>query len=188
MNTVVKNVLVMLTGLALATGCAPKVRDLQPSGFLSTYADLRPTQAKDFAQYQYINNDVDFSAYKKIIVDPLVFYMEEDKVKKAIQSNELEKLADDYNGALTNALSDGYPIITRPGPGVMRLRFAITDLVRTDSGFTYIITAEAEILDSQTNERLAAAVDTQESLKVKEMLNKWARRFRLALDRLSGKK
>ena len=76
-----------------------------------------------------------------------------------------------------------YPVVTKPGDGVLRLRFAITNVVVTPKSTSLFsreasanadpiqaaagerislrsATAEAELVDSVSGERLAAAIQT----------------------------
>jgi hypothetical protein len=125
---------------------------------------------------------------------------------------------------MLEALEGRYPLVDKPGPDVLRLRIAITDMVpsKTDvftmttaivptdvetrvktgvtGGFPSIGQAsmEVELLDSQTNERLAAAIDTKATKKFGVMVDKWehvedafrfwAKRLRLFLDVAHGRK
>jgi len=121
---------------------------------------------------------------------------------------------------MIDALDDVYPIVDQPGPGVLRIRCALTDLKPGKPGLNAVTTVlpiglalsftkkavtgahtnvgqaalEAELLDSQTNERLAAVIDRQAGKKiqvakgitkwghVKEAFKFWAERLRFVLD------
>jgi hypothetical protein len=123
------------------------------------------------------------------------------------------------------ALSDVYTITDKAGKGTMRLRLAVTDLVNSKpvagtvttvissiaaEGSTkkevkaYIdtksISIEAELLDSLTDERLAAVIDQKVAQKhklgksaqkwgqAKEMFTQWTETFRRRMYRLSHKR
>ena len=118
-------------------------------------------------------------------------------------------------------LDGPFDIVNEPGPGVLRLRVAITEakgarvvgktvttvvpqlrLLTTIAGvatdtqvFVGKVTIEAEVTDSMTNERLAAAVDERAGTKalrslggqwkdVKNAFDYWADRIRARLTEL----
>ena len=213
-------VLFGLTGFLI--GCQSK--NVKHSGFLTDYAKLQPGP-KDGADWRYIKSGVDFRRYDKLMVDHIVFYFKEDSKYKGIHPEELQELADAFHQALTEALKGAYPIVEDPGPDVLRLRAAITDLKTSNPGLntvTSIIpvglaishikkgmtgthanvgaaTIEAELLDSQTNTRLAMAVDEKagEKYKIISGMDKWghakgafefwAQRIRKWLDEVHGR-
>ncbi len=189
--------LLVLCGFVIA-GC--KSQNVNHSGFLGDYALLQPGPA-DGADWRYIKPEVDFSRYDKVMVDHVVFYFKKDAKYQGIHPEELQELADAFHQALTDALKGAYPIVENPGPDVLRLRAAITDLKPSNPGLntvTSIIpvglaishikkgvtgthanvgaaTIEAEVLDSATNTRLALAVDRKagEKYKVISGMDKW---------------
>lgn len=134
---------------------------------------------------RYVKKDVDFSKYKKIMMDEVVFYFDREADYKGIQPSEINTLNESFNKAFIAELAESYPFTDKPGPDVMRVRVAITDIEPSSpvSGtMTTIIpvglavslmkkgvtgeyagigsaSMEAEFLDSITNERIGAAMD-----------------------------
>ena len=205
--------------LAMTTGCATKKAVY--SGFLENYPYFEQGP-KGGADLVYLKKDVDFSSYDKVMMDHVVFYFSEDAKYKGIHADELKELADTFHKAFAEALANGYSLVDKPGPGVLRIRTAITDLVPSNPGLSGVTTVipiglaisaikstaggghtgvgeasiEVEFLDSMTNERIAAAVDTRPGDKL-EGLTKWgaakgafefwAERLRTWLDQIHGK-
>ena len=224
MKTLFKIFLALIIGftLTLPMGCGQKK---SPSGFLQDYSYLKPGPTGG-ADMVYIKEGVDFSVYNKVMIDQVVFYFSEDAQYKGIDPNELKELSDAFHKAFVDELSDGYTIVAEPGPDVLRIRTAITDLVPSKPALNTITTiipvglaisavkrvatgthtfvgqasAEMEILDSQTHELLAAAVDEKSGKKyqviegmqkwghVKDAFTFWAKRLRSRLDDLQGGK
>lgn len=182
-----------------AAGCATRqTGKAQPSGFLGDYSQLTPG-GKGEAQLRYIRPDVDWKKYTAVLIDiPLVYAGSE---TTSLTERDQRKLTDSLHEALVEALEKDYQIVEEPGPGVLRIRTAITEAqgaklamnavtgivpqlrlltmiggMATDtSTFVGKCSAEAEILDSVTGERLAAGVDQRAGTKdPKNMLNKWA--------------
>jgi hypothetical protein len=171
-------------GLALAACAATEqTRDLRYSGFLKNYAQLSPGQ-RGQAMLVYVNPDADFSAYDKIIIDPVTVWRTMGSNIPSLTPGETEQLASYLYWATRKRLENDYEIVKRPGRGVLRLRLAITEAKGSNvtmdviskvsplpivTGVTKLATGtrafvgeagvEAEILDSLSHHRLAAAMD-----------------------------
>ncbi|UCD56892.1 MAG: DUF3313 domain-containing protein [Candidatus Hydrogenedentota bacterium] len=207
----------VLLACVLGAGCAssPKV---ERSGFLSDYSGLEPGP-KGGAEMAYVKSGIDWSSYDSVLIEPVVVWYSPNADYQGIHPRELVELADYFEQALVENLEDKYAIVGRPGPGVLRVRVAITNVEPSNptmdtvsavvpqmrlvsaakKGVTgthmYVGEAsmEAEIYDSQTNERLAAAIDTRAGEKeifdekdkwadAREAMDSWAERLRQRLD------
>jgi hypothetical protein len=171
----------VLFGLChLSTGCAAAGK---PSGFLDDYKGFVP--GPDGIDLVWRKPGLDLGSYDKVLIERAVVYLDKDSQQRAIDPTELKQLADYFEQALIAALKGGYTIVAEPGPGVLRVRTAITNLKAGSPvvhGTTTIIpvglvvsgvkaavtgthlgvgeaTIEAEFLDGATGERLAAALD-----------------------------
>ncbi len=58
----------------------------------------------------------------------MVFYFKEDSEYKGIHPDEIQELTEAFNEAFIDALNDADPFTDTPGPDVMRVRIAVTDL------------------------------------------------------------
>jgi hypothetical protein len=154
------------------------------SGFLVDYSQLKPGPEGGVAKV-YKKEDADFKKYKKIMLDHVVFYLKEESAHKGIDPVELAELSQQFHKAAVEELDIAYPLVGKPGPDVMRVRVAITDLELPEkskdavntvlpAGFVVStvksgaagkdagvgeISMEFEILDSVTSQRIAAGVD-----------------------------
>ena len=192
-------VLMVILAFAMTTGCAT---DSGPhaTGFLRDYSNLGK-DPDDFAKRVYIRKDVAFGAYEKIMIDHVTFFLREDAEYKGIQADEMTELAQHFHTAVVKALAGAYTFTDKPGPTTMRVRIAITGLVPGKSAAGTVTTVipvglaastikkvatgshigmggasfEAELLDSQTNEVLAAVLDdkTGKKYKVGKTFTKW---------------
>jgi hypothetical protein len=175
-----------LTGLlaiALA-GCAVTEKSqpsaVQQTGFLKDYSQLQPGD-KDQASLIYSNPNARWSKYSKVMLDPVTLVSPEGKISPEDEA----RLSKYYHDKLAEELSKDFTLVDRPGPDVMRIRVALTDAEAATSGartvsvvipqarllnagydaatgnyaFVGSAQSEAEVLDSTTGERLAAAVD-----------------------------
>jgi hypothetical protein len=214
--------LVLILACVFGTGCASS--GAKASGFMKDYSMLQPGE-KDEAALVYVKDGVDWNSYTAVMIDPVTVWYDSDADYQGIHPRDLVRLGDYFEQAMLKNLQDGYKIVARPGPGVLRIRAAITDVVpsnptmdtvtgilpqaRAVSAVARVTTgsdlyvgqaaAEAELLDSQTGERLAAAVDRKAGTKglieiekdplkdAKNAIDWWAKRVRERLDDLYGK-
>ncbi|MCC6766575.1 MAG: DUF3313 domain-containing protein [Deltaproteobacteria bacterium] len=202
----------VIMGAALAGCAAGQAGKARPSGFLGDYAQLREG-GEGQALLVYVDPSVRFSTYRKMIIDPVTIWR--DAGTKDIPPDEAQDLIDDLDDVLRMTLDDDYQLVKEPGPDVLRLRVAITEAegswrvvdgrlgdeldedlraVKTkepsDATKSFVGKAgvEAEILDSTSGKRLAAAIDRRVGARtLKPEKNAWSdveRAFRYWADRL----
>jgi hypothetical protein len=200
----------------LTMGCARQQHKY--SGFLENYPEFGQGR-EGGVDLLYLKEGVDFKKYYSVMLDHVVFYFEEDSQYKGIHADEMKELADAFHYAVADALNPYFGLVEKPGPNVMRIRMAVTGLKPSKPGLSAVTTItpvglaismiksgaggghtgvgsasmEAEILDSETNERIAAAIDTKPGGKT-EGLSKWGavegafkfwgKRLRLWLDEI----
>jgi len=136
------------------------------------------------------------------MLDHVVFFFSDESKYKGVHVDVMKELAEAFHTAVAEALGDAYPLVDKPGPDVMRIRIAITDVVASKPGLNLITTAmpggfgvkavtkaatgshsfigntamEAEILDSLTNMQIAMAMDSRgkgDKIRITEGLTKW---------------
>lgn len=182
--------LVLVTGLALAGCAAGGMKDVKESGFLNDYSQLKPG-GKDQAALVYIKPNFNFKPYDKIMFDRVEVVLSDQAESKVIDPALLKEMTDYYQKALLDAVKGGYQVVDQPGPDVLRVRTAITEVkpskpvadtmstilpigwvvagatkVASDDNMgTGEASSEMEVLDSKTGERLAAAVDRRQGGK-----------------------
>ena len=191
----------LVVGVVIAfalNGCAASsVKDVDASGFLSNYKQLSPG-GEGQAVFKYINPETNFKLYDKIMFDRVAVVLSHEEQYKVVDPGQLKELTDYFQNALFDAVKGGYDIVDQPGPGVLRVRFAITGVKPSKpvanplstvlpvgwvvAGATKVASdenvgtgeaaAEMEVLDSLTGERLAAAVDRRQGGK-KAFSGKW---------------
>jgi predicted small secreted protein len=188
--------------LALAAftlaGCqTTQGRDAKPSGFLGDYSQLREGQG-DEALLVYVDQAANWSQYRKIRLDPITVYANDDLAD--VPPEQLQTLVNLLDARVREELKADYEFTDATGPDVLRMRIAITeaagskvvlDILSTivpagrviaeskqfiagTGTFTGRAGVEAEILDSTTGERLFAAVDRRVGRKsVGGVFSKW---------------
>jgi hypothetical protein len=202
MKIILKLLAIVVIGIPLCatTGCttAPKVTT---SGFLSDYSVLSKDDPLGFSDRLYVNSNFDHKAYDKFMMDEVVFFISEDAAYKGVPASDLTEISKHFYEAIIREMSTKYTHTDIPGPGVIRFRFAITDLVPTEPISSTVSTIvpvglvvsagsravagahigmggasfEAEAHDSESNELLAAAIDaeTGKKYKVSKSFTKW---------------
>jgi hypothetical protein len=209
MKTAVRNVMALIMGLVLmgffiscaSTGTQPKetVAGEPKTGFLHGYYEkLEPGKAEGDPEIMWIKPGIDYTKYQKVMVDYVIFALAEDSEYKGIDANEMKKIGDGASQALVNALKDKMPVVSEPGPDVLRIRTAIIDLKQSSPVLSAVTTvvpvglginvvkkgatdswtgsgasaAEMMVLDSMTNEVLAAGED-QMTAEFEDRFTKW---------------
>ncbi len=217
-----KRILLSIMGLIIAVtaGCGQK--EVKYSGFLGNYPTFQPGP-EGGVNLLYVKKGIDFSRYNKLMFDQVVFYLKDDAKYKGIQPEEMKELADAFHLTAAKALEGAYPIVGEAGADVLRVRVAITDIEPSNpvaSGITTVMpvglvlstikkgvtgkhtgvggaSMEVEFLDSLTNERVAAAIDTRQGSKLsgltkfgsaKEAFEFWSARLKAFLDKAHGRK
>jgi hypothetical protein len=203
MRSVLKNFTIMVIGLFLLAGTAPAKE--QYSGFLVDYSQLQPGPKGGVARV-YRKQGVDYKKYSRIMMDHVVFYFKDDAKEKGIDPLEMAELSHKFHKEVTAALQGAYPLVEEPGPDVMRVRVAITDLELPRRNLKSLmagkgpgvgeISMEFEFLDSASGERIVAGVDRRTGTRLESLhrfstaedaFKFWAQRLRLRLDEAHGR-
>ena len=191
----------LLIAVFLLGGCAAvSMDDVEESGFLVDYSQLTPG-GEDRAALTYVDPDVDFKKYDSLMFDRVSVWLSPEAENRDVDPAVFKKMSDYFLNALVKAVEDGYTVVDQPGPNVIRVRAAITDVepsdpvakaISVDNIGTGGAEAEIELLDSMSSERLAAAVDSRRGGKPAsravwedtiDAFDYWAGRFRERLDK-----
>jgi hypothetical protein len=189
-----------LVVLMLAGGCATsrQTRSADTHGFLGDYSQLSKDETGRVSLI-YINPAANWRSYDAVMIDSVTTWRTAETPK--LSAEDAQMLTDHFYAALHEELTKDYRIVDRPGPGVMRIRAAITEAkgakvlgnavttlqpmakvastvvgVATDTQvWVGAATFEAEIRDSMSDVRLGAAVDERAGTKNPMVgLKKWS--------------
>ena len=225
-RSLASTILVIGTAFAMVScSTTHQVRSVKESGFLEDYGQLQKGGEGE-AQLIYINPSTVFSGYNKIMIDPIAVYADENSKLAKLPNDDLQALVNYLHATLHDQLGKIYDIVSYPGPETMRLRVALTEakgskvvldtlssaipigigisaLKRVAIGTNASIgqtRVEAEILDSETDERLLAAIDARAGRKytgkfdkwkkwqdAKDAYDYWAKRLKIRLAKLRAK-
>jgi len=117
----------------LATACAHRAKTLplDASGFLEDYKLLRPGGPNELALV-YRSPNVDWTWYDKVLLDPVTLWRSGQKSLAPVPREDLLRLVTDFQRAVRTRLGEDFHYVDRPGPGVMRIRLAITEAKASD--------------------------------------------------------
>ncbi len=220
--------LLVFISLSPFTSAQSEEDQVQVSGFLGDYSDLQPDPEGRVLLMNFKSENV-LGSYTKFIIDPVFVYFQENEEGNGFDPVELKQLTDYFRAEVAEELrsSGKYQVVSDPGPGVVRFRAAITNVnpagrkgniatkalgvgvgtqtVPVVGMFTPRVSlgdasVEVELLDSLTEERVAAMVDTRKGgrrffsfisgLKkwndVKAAFRSWAKEFHEVLDAAHG--
>ncbi len=105
--------------------------DAEYSGFLTNYDTLRPGPdggVDEIWKNPDHNLPADFAKYNAIMIDPITIYLADKSKDRGIDTNEIYRLSQELHQALINSVKDRYRVVRAPGPGVLRLIIALTDV------------------------------------------------------------
>jgi len=180
--------------LATTAFSSALAQDFVSSDFLSDYSQLK--QSSDaHMDYTYLAEGAPdkMAKYSAVMIDQPEIFVAENSKYKGMKPDDMKTLADAFRAAMAQSLSTTYMIVDQPGPNVLYIRFAISNvqlkkrkrglLGYTPVGFvagaakTALIndftkkidlkgmTMEVEILDSNSEEQFAALLETRSGKK-----------------------
>ena len=187
-ETALKAVMAVVMGFAIVTSFISCASKASGPTFLGDYTKNLQPGPKGGAKERWLKPGVNFAKYNKVMLEHVVFFFAEDSEYKGINTSELNQLAEEFDLAIVDALQGSYPIVTEPGPDVVRIRIAITDLKQNTPEYSVVSTitmvnpvglgvnlarrgvtgswtgsgatsAEFLAIDSMTNEVIVAAKD-----------------------------
>ena len=135
-----KKLLMVLIGLMVLVGCATTTAPKYEGVFVPKELEHKFEPGIDAHTLRWLRPDVDYKKYTKAMVDYVVFALAPDSEYKGINADEMKQLADAASRALVDAIAEKYPVVSEPGPDVVRIRFAITDLNQSRPALSIITT------------------------------------------------
>jgi hypothetical protein len=109
-------------------------------GFLTDYAMLRPMPGGG-GMLCWRGANVDWKRYDKVLIERIQVYLAAGNAQKPIDPSDLKTMLDYFHGALVRDLRPTTQIVSTAGPGVLRVRIALTSLVPTNTVDSLVGTA-----------------------------------------------
>lgn len=153
-----------------------------PSGFLTRFDQLDAGYGTTDAVASYVAPDANLGAYNSLMIDPVTTVI----ASSAVSPQVADQLAFNVQNALHNEFKQHIRIVSVPGPGTLRIRAALTDVISGQpvagkpvttlhidpretltgkvgdeilASFLSKVSFEGELVDSVSGKRLAALVD-----------------------------
>ncbi|MEE4300065.1 MAG: DUF3313 domain-containing protein [Pseudomonadales bacterium] len=121
--------LAVFVAIVALTSAHSALAAAEPSGFLDDYDQLRADPGFAADRVYLVPDAADrFARYDAVMVDQPEVFIASDSRYRGMKPDDLKLLADSFRSAVTDELSETYRIAEEPGPGVLYLRFATTDL------------------------------------------------------------
>ena len=196
------SVIVSLSLVLLLSACAASRQPRgtpEESGFLGDYSELQKGKGDQMALV-YIAPGTDWNSYNAVIFESVTLWPGPEGHLKDLSPEDQKMLADRLYLAVHDSLAKVTTITTTPGPGVARLRVALTEAkanrVLVNAVATIVpqiravstilglaantsltvgeATIEGDVTDSLTTERLAAFVDERIGQRSLRGLGTWS--------------
>ncbi|GAA0454258.1 hypothetical protein GCM10009095_22350 [Sphingomonas molluscorum] len=171
-----------LAMLSLPTLATAQTRDHAPVA-LGSADELQHDKPRS-ESWTYVKPQAGFTRYRSILIDPTAIYTGSDAQFDGVSMADRQKYAALMTGVLKADLASTLAVVTKPGPGVLRVRLTLVGMEKTKGGFATVtrvtpvglltssvqslagkkgtmsgsILFAVEIKDSRTGDLLAAAV------------------------------
>lgn len=177
---------IALAGASLAiSSCSTGGRS--PSGFLGNYQQLNAGYGMADAVSAFVKPGVDLKQYHSVVIEPVTTVVSAPGISPEVSSQLAAYLGESLRSQSGGQLS----IVGSPGPGTLRIRAALTDVIEGQklgkpvktvhtspqatltgtlgsaevASFISNVSFEGEILDSVSGERLCALCDHRMGVK-----------------------
>ena len=169
------------------------------AGFLKDYSRLQAQEGYE-AQEGYVNPSASWPKYNAIYIESVSMWVNPGEASK-LSPDDQQRITDILYKAMHDKLGEKFRLVDRPGPGVIKLRMAFTQAKGANVPLNALTTVvpqlravstivalpadtallvgsasvEGEAMDSITNDRLAAVVDSRAGTKgLLRAFSKWA--------------
>jgi len=156
----------------------------QTSGFLDSYPTMAPDPERP-GSMNWLKPGVDLRNYDRILLDEITIFISPSSKYKGLSPSRMQAIADNFRAVMVDTLEPDYPVVSKPGPRVILLRLAISDVTlkkkpmsvlnlvpigaairvtQEATGATVLLdgaTLEGEMLDSQSSDRIGVLLDRQ---------------------------
>lgn len=156
-----------------------------PSGFLNDYSRMEKSGS---GRLMELSDELALGEYSAFIVEPVSIFLHPEVKQESINEEKLEEFRNEFYHELVEKLKEKYEVTETPGPGVLVVRTAITDFVPSTLLLNLHLTStfllqpgtggaaiEAELVDSQTGERVLAMIQSKKGRRTQYLkgFSKW---------------
>ena len=172
-----------------------------PSGFMKNYPEFKPSPAGEGGM-SWRDQSVDYKRFDKIAIFPIIVWYHPDAKYLGIKPKKLAAITTRLENRLSQTFAKKFKVVNKPGPNVLVIRAAITNVVIKKPGIFKKITPigwiatgvqkagnrdvkilnsalELEIYDGASKKRIAAGYvfrpGKKKSKKKKKYKSNWKR-------------
>ena len=153
-----------LAALLLCGGCA--ALQAEADQYLTDYSKLTAHPDVAGAKRYIAPSDV-LARYDKLLIEPFSLRPGYKSDLAEVERSHARDLLDELRQRMIEIVGKRYAVVTQPGPDVLRLRAAVTDLrfdgSSRDPADAVGASYEAEVVDSVTREQIGAVVRSFEA-------------------------
>jgi len=129
-------------------GCASAPEQGSPAMLAAYRATLSNPEALQPAPnqpgaYRWLAPNANLGRYDKVLFDRIAVRLDDKAEYKSVDPVALAQLVEYFRQALVKALTPQYPVVDQAGPGVLRVRITIVDVVPNDVAVSMGVTAIA---------------------------------------------
>jgi hypothetical protein len=126
--------IIFLAAILGACTTGTDVKQTGGSGFLRDYSLLQQTKDTQGTSIRaWVSPKLAPSNYDAVLFDPIVFYPEP-RPNEQVSAETLQQILAYSNDTLKRAVGERFRVVDRPGPGVLRIRIAITGVAAQGEG------------------------------------------------------
>ena len=122
----------LIVMLALLGACKSTPENTQ-TGFLGDYSQLQPAPDREGVML-YVDRSFDFRPYTKLMFDPVQVQVTPGPDQAQLPPDVLQRISGQFMQSLQANLAPAYQIVSQPGPDVLRVRTAITNVEAVKPG------------------------------------------------------
>ena len=128
MKPMIRSALLLAAAVVLPA-CASNTQ--RYSGFLGDYSKLTKHPDRDNTMF-WEKPDTDFADYDELMIDNVVLYLNPNSEAK-LTPDQVAKGTKAFRDILVESVDPYYEVVDKPGPHVLRLRIALTDVEPSDT-------------------------------------------------------
>ncbi len=122
-------VFTLVMSMVFIVGCARtrQATTIEKTGFLGDYSKLQKGKEGEEVLV-YVNPQVYWAGYDKILLDPVTVWRGEKKGVEGIPEEDIQTMIDNFYAMLHAELAKDYKMVKEPESGALRIQVAITKL------------------------------------------------------------
>lgn len=122
-------VILLLMAVAAMSACSSAslpAGEVKASSFLGSDVHKLKPGGPGQPAWIYMNPKADWASYDKMLLDPVTYWRDPKSEKDALSQHDKQMLANYFYAVIAKAMSKRLTMVNTPGPGVIRVKVAVT--------------------------------------------------------------